>query len=135
MRKLLARRDDQNLAVFVRQVDLAVSRNRRRTETVANDGQALAIEFSAGLQVVSIKNAAVVEHVKSAFVDQRRRHVRAAASATPDDRVAACLAVGQREVAARASFDDEDRTLWSTSTRDHDHVVSENRRRRGELRA
>src|SRR5262249_31192278 len=61
--------------------------------------------------------------------------VRTAAGATPDDCVAACLAVRQSQIASRACFHDEDRSLWSTTTDHHQHVVRENRCRRRYLRA
>ena len=54
-----ARGDDQDLAVLVRQVDLAVGRHRRRAEAAADLRQALPIDFVAGLQIVGVEHAVV----------------------------------------------------------------------------
>ena len=48
-------------------------------------------------------------------VDERRRHVRAAARPAPDDGIAAGLASGQRQIAASRRPDHEDWTLWRTA--------------------
>src|SRR5687767_8286644 len=135
MGELLTGRDHDDLAVFIRQINLAVSRNGRRAEAAADHGQALSIQFLACLQVVSVERAVVREHVEDAVVDERRRHVRTATGAAPDDGVAARLAVGKRKVAARAGLDDEYRSFWSTTTYDHEHIVREDRSRRSDLRA
>src|SRR5688572_32226306 len=86
MGELLTGRDHDDLAVFIRQINLAVSRNGRRAEAAADHGQALSIQFLACLQVVSVERAVVREHVEDAVVDERRRHVRTATGAAPEDR-------------------------------------------------
>src|ERR1043165_6452639 len=133
MIELFPRRHDEDLAIFIRQINLAVRSNRRGAESAAHDRQTLAVNLLACLEIVGVEGAVIGEHVKNAVIDQRRRHVRTATGATPCDCVAAGLSFRQSEIAARACFDDEDRPLWSTTTHNDEHVVGENWCRRSYL--
>src|SRR5215211_5656150 len=107
MRKLLTSRNDEYLAVFICKINFAVSRYRRSTKTAANHGKPLAINLLTRFQVVGVEGAVVCQHVKNAFVDQWRRHVRTASRPAPNNRIAAGLSFRQSKIAACACFDHE----------------------------
>ena len=51
--------DDDDVAVLVGEIDLAVGGDRRRAEAVADLREPLAVDLLAGLQVVGVEDAVV----------------------------------------------------------------------------
>ena len=131
----LAGFDHQHLAVFIRQIDLAVGRHRRGAEAAAHQRQALAIDLLAGCEIVGIEHAVVGEHVEQAAIGERRRHVRAAAGLAPRDVCVGRVAFAEREIAASAGFHGKHRAFRRAAAGDDVQAAGEDRRRRGDLRA
>src|SRR5437870_10974050 len=86
-------------------------------------------------QMITSQDAFIFEHVEIALINQRRGHVRASALFSPYDILARCLPIAERDVATCASATDEDWRFRAATTRDHDQIIGEDRRRRGDLGA
>src|SRR5215212_2897293 len=127
---LRPRLDDEDLSVLARKVELAVGGDGRGGERAAAVGEALLVDALAGRRPVGGQHPVVRERVEQVAVDDRRRHVRAAARLAPRDELARLLAVLQRDVPDRAGADGVDGLDGAVAARDVDEVVREDGSRR-----
>src|SRR6185436_15224986 len=92
-------------------------------------------DLGAGLRVVRGEDALVGAGVEIVAIDDRRRHVGAAALLAPGDRIARLLALGERDVAVRrAQADRVDRLDGRVAGGDVGEAVRGDRGRSDDLR-
>ena len=81
------RLDDEDVAIFARQIEPAVGGDRRRAESCGGRPDPLLIDALAGLRVVGAQDAVVGAGVEDAVVEKRRSGVRCAAIRLPGERL------------------------------------------------
>ena len=131
-----ARGDDEDVAVLARQVDLAVGRHRRRAEAAADRRAGAGGRPPRRSGAVGVEDAVVAEDVEQSAVDERRRHVGAAAGPAPErPRRRWCSPLGSvRSPRAPARTTKIGRSGARPLAID-EQAVGEDRRRRRDLRA